>query len=152
MVETFYVIYVHCVVNTRLESVFIEKYSILLYKTYREISPSGSFPDFPKFSRGKFPVGKFPGFPEILPGESFPTGRCVISPEFFSGIHLITFTENSSFYTLSDYVTTLYMYTPFLYIPTMRSNNKINKSYIVMHVNCNTHYYICMHPLRLLCL
>ena len=34
-----------------------------------EIFPSGSFPDFPKFSWGNFPGGKFPGFPEILRGE-----------------------------------------------------------------------------------
>ena len=69
MGETLYVHYTLRVHNTRLESVFIEKYSILLYKTVMEILPSGSFPDFPKFSWENFPVGKFPGFPEILLGK-----------------------------------------------------------------------------------
>ena len=53
-VETFRVRYIHYVYNTRLESVFIEKYSILSYKTHTEILPSGSFPHFPKFSWGNF--------------------------------------------------------------------------------------------------
>jgi hypothetical protein len=87
--ETLCIHYCIRVYNTRLESVFIEKHSILLSKTPGEIFPTGSFPDFPKFSGRNFPDGKFPGFPEILrekfsrrevsrisrnsPGEIFPT-------------------------------------------------------------------------------
>ena len=52
MGETFCVLCIHCVYNTRLESVFIENYSIILEKR-----------------QGKFPDGKFPEFPEILPGK-----------------------------------------------------------------------------------
>lgn len=48
MGETFYDLYVYCVYNTRLESVFIAKRIILLDKTPLEISPTGSFPNFPK--------------------------------------------------------------------------------------------------------
>ncbi len=69
MGETFYVSYVLYVLNTRLESIYTEKYSVLVYKIPYGIFPTGSFPDFPKFSGGNFPDGKFPGFPEMLWGK-----------------------------------------------------------------------------------
>ena len=77
--ETLCIKYALRVHNTRLESVFIEKHSIILNKTAREIFPTGSFPDFPKFPVGNFPDGKFPGFPEISLGESFPSGSFLIT-------------------------------------------------------------------------
>ena len=89
MGETFCALYVQCVYNTRLESVFIEKYNILLHKTYMEILPPGSFPDFPKFSRGNFPDGKFPGFPEKLPGKFSRREFSRISRKFLLKMFLI---------------------------------------------------------------
>ena len=94
-----------------------------------EILPPGSFPDFPKFSRGNFPDGKFPGFPEVLPGENF----CIMSRHafpvnftrlnFYTKInvyrniphHVATYVRyNLLYYSmcyLSCYVTVVYTYT-----------------------------------------
>jgi hypothetical protein len=81
--ETLYTGYILCIPNACLESISIEKHSILLVKTQMEIFPTGSFPDFPKIPGGNFPVGKFPGFPEINGGGNFPDGKFPGFPEIF---------------------------------------------------------------------
>ena len=65
--ETCRVRYTSCVHNTRLESVFIENHTILLYETPYEIFSTGRLSRFPKFSGGNILDGQFSSFPEILP-------------------------------------------------------------------------------------
>ena len=124
--ETFCVLSVYCVYNTRLESGFIEKYSILLYKTVMEIFPAGSFPNFPKFSRRKFPVGKFPGFPEILLAGNF------IDEKFprFPGIHLGKFSRRE--FSPQSFITTTLSLDTYMWLATN-----------MIRVVCYTFFNVC---------
>lgn len=78
MGETFCVSYVLYVYNTRLESTFIEKHSVLLDKTPGEIFPTESFPDFPKFLLRKFSRREIPYFVTVSVKKFSPQRNNVI--------------------------------------------------------------------------